>query len=173
MRKHLKRRAVLAGLAAGFTLSRIPMVRAKTYQELIWDDLIPEGVPYSELLFMDEMDTGGDAWMLPIFDENARKFVTGLDGENVKLPGFIIPLEYSGDGVTGFMLAPFVGACIHVPPPPPNQLVYVTVEEPFPNDQLFEAIWVYGTLSINKVMTDIAEAGYAIQADRVELYEWE
>ena len=172
MDDYLKRRTFLTSLAAGLMVIHAPPVFSNDYKELTWDDLIPEGVPYSELLFLDEMETDGDSWSLPVFDEHARKFVTDLDGKNVKLPGFIIPLEYSGDGVTGFILAPFVGACIHVPPPPPNQLVYVNVDDPYPGDKLFEAIWVYGKMSINKVITDVAEAGYALRADRVEIYNW-
>jgi len=88
------------------------------------------------------------------------------------MPGFIIPLEQDSDGVTEFMLVPYVGACIHVPPPPPNQLVVVTTETPWPEDDLWDPVWVTGTMRTALQSTDIAQAGYALRADAMETYEW-
>lgn len=171
MRHNVNRRWVVAGAGAGLTSLMVPSARAEKFKELEWDDLIPAGLPYPQIIDEGVMDLIGDTWQ-PVFDEYARKFVDELDGADVKLPGFIIPLEYSGDGVTGFILAPYYGACIHVPPPPPNQLVYVNTLEPYPNDNLFDAIWVYGKLSINQLFTDVGETGYGMQAERIEIYEW-
>lgn len=159
MTRDVNRRLVVAGLGAGIASLYGPAVRAEDFRQLEWDDLIPEGLGYPQIIDEGVMDLVGDTW-LPIFDDSARKFVTELDGTAVKLPGFIIPLEYSGDGVTGFILAPYFGACIHVPPPPPNQLVYVRTDDPYPNDQLFDAVWVYGKISISTVFTDVGETGY-------------
>lgn len=141
------------------------------FREITWDDLIPPGVPYSEIIGEGEMDEQADTWK-PIFDENATKLNTALDGASVKLPGYIIPLETGADGVTSFVLVPYVGACIHVPPPPPNQLAFVTTETPWPSDNLWDAIWVYGRLSAKLQSTELAEIGYQIAADTIEIYEW-
>ena len=100
-------------------------------REITWDDLIPPGVPYSEIIGDGEMDAANDTWR-PIYDENGAKLNTSLDGQRVKLPGYIIPMDLGADGVTSFVLVPYVGACIHVPPPPANQLVFVTTERPWP-----------------------------------------
>ncbi|MGB0423175.1 MAG: DUF4197 family protein, partial [Flavobacteriales bacterium] len=54
-----------------------------------------------------------------------------FDGKLVRVPGYLVPLSYDGTGVTAALLVPYVGACIHVPPPPPNQLIYVTIEDAF------------------------------------------
>jgi hypothetical protein len=67
---------------------------------------------------------------------------------------------------------PYVGACIHVPPPPPNQLVFVTTAEPWPSDQLWDAIWVTGTLSASMQSTTLGDIGYELAANSIELYEW-
>lgn len=145
--------------------------QAAPFREITWDDLIPPGVPYSEIVGEGEKDEQNDIWN-PIFDENATKLNTALDGVSVKLPGYIIPLDTGAEGVTSFVLVPYVGACIHVPPPPPNQLVFVTTATPWPSDSLWDAIWVYGRLSARLQSTEIAETGYQIAAENIEIYEW-
>lgn len=146
-------------------------VMASPFREITWDDLIPPGVPYSEIIGDGEIDEQADTWK-PIFDENATKLNTALDGVSVKLPGYIIPLDTGADGVTSFILVPYVGACIHVPPPPPNQLVFVTTATPWPSENLWDAVWVYGRLSTRLQSTEIAEIGYQIVATSIEIYEW-
>lgn len=158
-------------LAAGAG-SVLPLrAQAAPFREITWDDLIPPGVPYSEIVGEGEKDEQNDIWN-PIFDENATKLNTALDGVSVKLPGYIIPLDTGAEGVTSFVLVPYVGACIHVPPPPPNQLVFVTTATPWPSDSLWDAIWVYGRLSARLQSTEIAETGYQIAAENIEIYEW-
>lgn len=137
--------------------------------ELSWEDLIPPDTPYAKIIAKGEVDEVNDTWQ-PIFDENARKLNTELQGSSVKLPGYVIPLEVDYRGVSSFILVPFVGACIHVPPPPPNQLVFVETNTPWPNDSLWSAVWVSGQLSIETQVTELAEIGYAINAASVEMY---
>ncbi len=158
-------------LAAGASTLMPIGAKASPFREITWDDLIPPGVPYSEIVGEGEMDEQNDTWN-PIFDENATKLNTALDGVSVKLPGYIIPLDTGAAGVKSFVLVPYVGACIHVPPPPPNQLVFVTTATPWPSDNLWEAIWVYGRLSARLQSTEIAEIGYQIAAENIEIYEW-
>ncbi|MEB8386531.1 DUF3299 domain-containing protein [Rhodobacteraceae bacterium KMM 6894] len=156
-------------LASGLTLP--VRAAADAYREITWDDLIPLGVPYSEIIGEGEKDDEADTWS-PIFDENGSKLNLGLDGQVIKMPGYIIPLESASDGVTEFILVPYVGACIHVPPPPPNQLVFVTTTEPWPSDQLWDAIWVTGTLSARMQSTTLGDIGYELTANSIEIYEW-
>jgi hypothetical protein len=163
------RRGVLAMGAAGILVPRAGV--AVTAREITWADLIPAGVAYAEIIGEGELDEANDTWK-PIFDANATKLNTELDGEIVRLPGYIIPLDMGSEGVTSFVLVPYVGACIHVPPPPPNQLVFVTTETPWPNDELWNAIWVTGRLSAKIQSTEIAEIGYEIAADAIEPYQW-
>ncbi|QIE47603.1 DUF3299 domain-containing protein [Pseudohalocynthiibacter aestuariivivens] len=144
---------------------------ANPFREITWEDLIPQGVPYGEIIGEGQFDEANDTW-LPEFDENAKLVNTGLDGKPVKLPGYIIPFDMDSDGVTSFMLAPYVGACIHTPPPPPNQLVFVTTQTPWPSDSMWDAVWVSGRLSAKAMSTQIADVGYQIEADKIELYEW-
>lgn len=104
-------------------------VLAATPRVIMWDDLIPPGTPYSEIIGEGELDEANDLWN-PVYDANGIKVNEELDGAYIKMPGFIIPLNITAEGVSNFMLVPYLGACIHTPPPPANQLVIVTVEKP-------------------------------------------
>lgn len=163
-----RRQLVTTGLACA-ALPRA--ASADTPTEITWDDLIPPGVPYSEIIGEGEMDERNDYWR-PIFDTNATKLNPTLDGAYIKLPGFIIPIDLSTAGVTSFVLVPYVGACIHTPPPPPNQLVFVTTETPWPGDDLWEAVWVTGQMRHEIQSTEVAQTGYALTADKMEVYVW-
>ena len=164
----LSRRTLLGALPA---LALPGLARATPFQEITWDDLIPAGVPYGEIVGPGVMDEANDTWS-PEFDENGSKLNTELDGRPIRLPGYIIPFDTVAEGVTTFMLVPYVGACIHTPPPPPNQLVFVSTAEPWPNESLWDAIWVEGRLSAKPFSTAIGEAGYQIASAAISIYEW-
>lgn len=135
-----------------------------TAREITWDDLIPPGVPYSEIIGEGELDEANDTWN-PIYDANATKLNEALDGALILMPGHIIPLELGAEGVTGFLLVPYVGACIHTPPPPPNKLVFVTTGEPYESKGPFEPVNVTGMFGAASTSTQLAEIGYALSAD--------
>ena len=144
---------------------------AATPKEITWDDLLPAGVPYSEIIGEGELDEVNDTWN-PIYDENATKLNESLDGSYIKMPGFIIPFDIGVKGVTEFMLVPYMGACIHMPPPPANQLVMVNAKTPWPSDDLWNPVWVIGMMRMQLQTTDLGQTGYAIVADQMEVYEW-
>jgi len=62
---------------------------------------------------------------------------------------------------------PYPGACIHVPPPPPNQLVLVRYPKGLTLDDIYTPLWVTGTLKVEKVNNDLADAAYALDAVKV------
>jgi hypothetical protein len=159
------------GLTAASGLLLPAAARATSYQEITWDDLVPPGIPYAEVIGEGDLDEQTDTWR-PIFDENGVKLNAALDGQQIKMPGYITPLEITSDGMTEFLLVPYLGACIHVPPPPPNQLVFVNTQTPWPGDDIWDAIWIYGTLQAQLQTTDLAKIGYALTADKIEIYEW-
>ena len=107
--------------------------------------------------------------------------VEDLNGKQVRLPGYILPLEMSGSRVTEFLLVPYVGACIHVPPPPPNQIVFVKTgtKKGYANAQLYDPVWVTGVISVQSMVKDLflvdgsagIDIGYAMQASRIEQYD--
>lgn len=101
-----------------------------------------------------------------------------LDGQVIRMPGYALPLEFVEGGIREFLLVPFVGACIHVPPPPPNQMVFVDLEEEVVIEGLFQPVWVTGrmrveagtrSLSFVDGVADVA-LGYALEDVVVEPY---
>jgi len=134
-----------------------------------WSDLIPGDLPYAEIIGRGEINAELDIWR-PEFDANGSQFNTELDGQRITLAGYVLPLELTADGVTEFVLVPYVGACIHTPPPPPNQLMFVTTEVPWPNGNLWDAVLVTGPLGVQPVETEVANIGYQMQAEYIEPY---
>jgi uncharacterized protein len=102
-----------------------------------------------------------------------------LNGQNVRLPGYLLPLEFSGRQVSEFLLVPWVGACIHTPPPPPNQIVHVKPEKPIEMSGMFAPIWVTGLLTTGAIKKSLSlvdgsadiDVGYSLRASRVEPYK--
>lgn len=165
----LSRRQLMATALASAALPKAAF--ANTPREVMWEELVPAGVPYSEIIGEGEVDEINDYWR-PIFDENATKLNPDLNGAYIKMPGFIVPFEVSDAGVHSFLLVPVAGACIHIPPPPANQIVFVTTDTPWPSEDLYEAVWVTGAMSHEIQATEIAEIGYALHADEMEIYVW-
>ena len=165
----LNRRSALMLLSGALATPKTAL--AATPREITWDDLLPAGVPYSEIIGEGELDEVNDTWN-PIYDENATKLNESLDGSYIKMPGFIIPFDIGVKGVTEFMLVPYTGACIHMPPPPANQLVMVNAKIPWPSDDLWNPVWVIGMMRMQLQSTDLGQTGYAIVADQMEVYEW-
>lgn len=95
--------------------------------------------------------------------------VDNLGGKRVHIGGYVVPLDFDATRVTDFLLVPFVGACIHVPPPPANQIIYVKVARGFDVQGTFDPVWVTGTLRVAPTFTGLAEAGYTLEAEKVEL----
>lgn len=94
-----------------------------------------------------------------------------LNGKLIKIPGFVIPLEGDDKKVTEFLLVPFLGACIHVPPPPPNQIVYVKYEGGAPVNGLWDLVSITGTLRTEGVDTDLGDTGYLLEGIGLEKYQ--
>jgi hypothetical protein len=101
-----------------------------------------------------------------------------LDGQVIRLPGYVLPLEITGRKVTEFLLVPWVGACIHTPPPPPNQIVHVKADAPFEVTSLFAPVWVTGRLVAGATRRELTlldgssniDIGYTVRASRIEPY---
>lgn len=153
-------------------------------EEIEWTDLVPEN--YNPEKLVQEYQKKFDIDNLPDNDpkvtELLRKLAelqktapvnAQLNGKTVKLPGFVLPVESDGQQTTEFLLVPYYGACIHVPPPPANQTVYVTMQDKKGATirKLFDTVWVTGILQTEKLSTDLADAGYTLKALKVEPYQ--
>ena len=95
-----------------------------------------------------------------------------MDGRAVRIPGFIVPLEFDGEQIiTEFFLVPYFGACLHMPPPAPNQIIHVNYEKGLELEALYDPFWITGILSASLVKNDTATAAYAIKMDSYEAYQ--
>ena len=161
------RRTALGLLLGGAVLPAVPGLTAGTPQRIRWSDLIPQNLPYGEIIGQGFIDSKADVW-IPEFDANGSALNTELDGAYITLAGYMIPLDVTAKGVTDFVLVPFVGACIHVPPPPPNQLVFASSEVPWPHRNLWDPVLVSGTLQAKMLRTDLAQVGYQLETTYIE-----
>ncbi len=133
-----------------------------------WIDLIPESdrVQYdSKGMPIINHDDG-----LVIEQNLAVNIRPELNNTHVKIPGFVIPLESDADIIKEFLLVPYFGACIHVPPPPINQIIYVEFEKGAPVQELWDIVYVDGVLKTETKQSDIAQAGYKIMGKKIEPY---
>ena len=95
-----------------------------------------------------------------------------LNQKDVRIPGYIVPLDYDGErAVTRFLLVPYFGACIHEPPPPPNQTIYAEFEPGIELDSIWYPHWIEGRVTVGQVDAEFATASYTIDAVKVEQYE--
>ena len=169
----VSRRSILVhSLAAlGASVAGIGHARAgETPIELEWSDLVPNGggKAYEALRNLGVVQHG--ELSTPFDQETDAEVTDKYDGQLVRIPGYLVPLDFEGTGVTAALLVPYVGACIHVPPPPPNQLIYVTTSEPYESAGLFEPVFVTGIIGAGATATQLAEIGYALSADTIEPY---
>ena len=148
---------------------------------LSWEDLMPKTLQQNDRLertpdvkvgeeFDWEEDSFEEAFATPVHPTGV---VEELDGQRVKLPGFIVPLEMVGEGkVAEFLLVPYFGACIHYPAPPPNQIVYVTLAEPVELQSMWDPVWLTGELRTESRHSDLGAAGYSMKGEVIEAYEY-
>jgi len=101
----------------------------------------------------------------------ASSELMALNGKKVKIPGFMVPLEDNVKAVTEFLLVPSPQACIHVPPPPPNQMVYVKMGPSEKAEVPYGPIWVYGTLNLVTKKSMYGDASFELVGDFVEPYK--
>lgn len=161
------RRAALTVLAGATLMPR--MAAADDVFDLEWSDLLPEGTSSAPNSLQGLIEhNGADLASQQPASTGVR---TDWNGRIVRLPGFIVPINTVGTAVTAFILVPYVGACIHVPPPPANQLVFVTTDAPYESKGLYDPVNVTGMFGVSTLTTHLAQIGYALSAEKVEPFQ--
>jgi hypothetical protein len=168
---------------------------AKKLEHLLtaeWSDLIPE----EELLvllnppeYLNEIDDGsledyipdklknthqGDLSALSSYEQAlvSSNTIAALHGVTVRIPGFVVPLEINEQQViTRFFVVPYFGACIHLPPPAPNQMIHVETKQGIELESIYEPIWISGKLSTTLIEDNIATSAYSMDVYAIERYE--
>lgn len=167
------RRMNLGWIVVGLCLLASAAVRADTeLREIDWLELMP-ATDVALLENLPEVEHEGDGPATLPDEIMTGRTVTEMDGVTGKIPGFVVPLKTTGDmRILEFFLVPYYGACIHVPPPPPNQIIHVSYPQGLKLEVLYEPVWVEGTLAIERTENDVASASYALEAEHVELYQY-
>jgi len=167
---------------------------------LVWDDLMPVGEDailaelYSE--FYENMESrmrkqmtladaakAENAAVTDIISEGSAQdtmeqigtfnVVESLNGEKIRIPGYIVPLDFSAKSEhEEFLLVPYFGACLHTPPPPPNQIIYVKANPPAKIPNINDPVWLEGTMKTGKFTSELGNSAYELNLSQLEPYEY-
>lgn len=170
---------------------------------LTWEDLMPEGederlaelyaefYEEQEMRFIDQMnlsqaaaaDPEGSGDLMSIVQEGSEfdtmdqigtyNVVAALDGQTIRLPGYVVPLDFNADSeYNQFLLVPYFGACLHTPPPPPNQIVFVKSDPAMKISNIYEPVWVEGVMKTGKFGSDLGNSAYELTLAKLDPYEY-
>ncbi len=137
-------------------------------REILWDQLVPEGWnPYAlfDELSDEEYAALSDEEFFAL-QEKAQELldrapvIEELDGQTVRIPGYVLPLEYEGTGIREFLLLPYLGACLHTPPPPANQVIRCSLEQAHELQEMWRPVWISGRLKTGHDTSELGEEGY-------------
>jgi len=167
---------------------------------LVWEDLMPEGEDallaelYSD--FYEDMETKmreqmtladaareAEASVTDIISEGSAQdtmeqigtynVVESLNGEKIRIPGYVVPLDFSAKSEhTEFLLVPYFGACLHTPPPPPNQIVFVKADPAAKIPNIYDPVWLEGTMKTGKFSSELGNSAYELNLSKLEPYEY-
>lgn len=176
------RKAIAAGIAAAHAYARSQGLSTNT-GGAVAPERPPDDDGYAELDWLKMMPAKDlEALKNPplvrhVGSQRMKQFgsydtVPGVTGARIKLPGYVVPLESDDQGrMTEFFFVPFFGACIHVPPPPPNQLVHVKLAAPVKTPQIWDPYWLRGELRIETVKNRVAGSAYAMDDATLAPYD--
>lgn len=156
-------------------------VTQKSYEEIEWVALMPDE-DLAALMdppdYLSNVQDGSNQDSMQAFnntnfeDEKVKRFKQALNSQttipafnnkNIRLPGFIVPLQQREDHlVTEFFIVPYFGACIHMPPPPPNQIIHVNYEKGVELESIQQPFWFEGTVSIETQQRELGTSAYTL-----------
>lgn len=171
---------VLVGLLTALLLAVLSGSVWAQHREITWEQLVPKDWdPWADMKELDFSKlTDSDPKAMEALNRMKSVWADAptepsMNGEKVRIPGFLVPLEEQGGKIAEFLLVPYFGACIHTPPPPANQLIHVTLPKPTKAFKTMDTVWVNGVLSVGRSDTSMGRAGYRIKADEVTAYKRE
>ena len=148
------------------------------YTDITWEKLVPpnwnpaaifDGLNLDKFQDNDPRAEKALKKLMKMWDEAPTN--PSLQGKTIKISGFVASLDFTGKAeLKEFLLVPYFGACIHVPPPPANQIIYVTLAKSRKGIRSMDQVTVYGKLAVTKRETDMGRSGYSMQADTIEPY---
>jgi len=166
-----------SGYRVGDTLAPEKRARAAGYEDILWENLLPDGWSADKMLEslnlsgLDDNDSKAKEMLVKIRQMwDSAPANAKLDNKRVRIPGFVVPLDGEREKTREFLLVPYFGACIHAPAPPANQVIHVKVK-PGTTVKVSPAAWITGTIRTVRSDTKLAMTGYEMTADNVEFYK--
>jgi len=168
---------------------------------LIWEDLMPEGedkvlaelyaafyedqeeLYLSQLTLSQAANAESEGDLMSMIDEGSAQdtmeqigtynVVAELNGEKIRMPGYVVPLDFNAASeYNEFLLVPYFGACLHTPPPPPNQIVFVKSETATKIANINEPVWVEGVMKTGQFGSELGNSAYELTLSKLEPYEY-
>lgn len=166
-------------------------------QILSWEDLMPEGEDkllaelytdfyeaqerrFREQLTLSQAAEAGADIMSMVGEGSAEdtmeqigtyNVVTDLNGAKVRIPGYVVPLDFNAESeYTEFLLVPYFGACLHTPPPPPNQIVFIKSSPATKIDNIYEPVWIEGIMKTGKFGSEMGNSAYELTLAKLDPY---
>lgn len=160
---------------------------------LMWEDLMPEGA--AEELFRQQEEfyamlmeryaanasTLADADTFEAIEEGSEldympqlgtfDVVEDLDGQLIRIPGYVVPFDFDmRRRQSEFLFVPYMGACIHTPPPPPNQIIFVRADPAVRIRDIWVPYWLEGELRTEENRNGLGDAAYTLILDELDPY---
>lgn len=147
---------------AGVPLKLAEQVAVQAFQQmdpaaLAWANLMPDDYTPSYQQFPWTVENPEDMMEQTLQE---TPLVESLNGQDVKVSGYVVPLDGTDEAISEFLLVPFLGACTHVPPPPANQIVYVKPKYPLLMEESWDVISVVGEMTAEGTTSGFGAAGY-------------
>ncbi|MCU4674156.1 DUF3299 domain-containing protein [Catenovulum sp. 2E275] len=103
---------------------------------------------------------------------SSHRVIAEFNNKKIRIPGFVVPIfvDQSQKAIS-FFIVPYFGACLHMPPPPPNQIIYVDYEQGLTVNNLYDPFWFEGTITIENTTNDIAASAYQMNIKRISPYD--
>jgi hypothetical protein len=99
--------------------------------------------------------------------------VKELNGQRIRVPGYVVPFDFNANSeYNEFLVVPYFGACLHTPPPPPNQIILVKSAFAAKIDNIYEPFWLEGTLKTGEFLNDLGNSAYELDLSKIEPYEY-
>lgn len=166
---------------AAETVDSVYILNDVAYQNIMWDRLVPADYTANAIMakyedqiaqLSDNSPEAADLYAKMQEEFNNAPVNEALNETLIRLPGFIAPLEYTEDLITEFLLVPYFGACIHVPPPPANQTVLVKTAEGqgIKFEDSYQPFWIIGKITTQGATTELAQAGFYMEDAITEPY---
>jgi len=165
----MQRRIFLLSGAA--LLTAMPTVKAQGAVDLGWVELLPGGGDVARPVPLQEHDEGGNALLTNDGDVPIREDLSGM---KVRMVGYVTPMGFAPGSrsmrVDTFLLAPFTGSCVHVPPPPANQLVlgHFPAGIELATRLSLDPVMIVGILTAEKTSVDVTVAGYQVAVESMD-----